>query len=494
MISELRLRNFQSFADEVTVPLAPLTFIFGPNSSGKSSPIRSLLFRKHSSTSVSRFDDRVSFVGNDVDLGGFANVVHRHDTKTDFRIGVTFAPPDGNANSAFRVAFTVRDGDFPREITVGGSLVNRVSGASGLNRGTFSLTFREDPDDLNCMELDGSASRGFDAIAEALSDYIESRSQDVSPQVVSGAHVKDVLTRIKYYRRDLYVSGRGARPTSLGRGPDHIADPDAAEDQSTYWLRRFIDEVINQQVRRIDASLRNVTHMAGLRVIPDRFSNMGGSTRSMTSDASNIVNILGTDNKIARNASKALSDLTNGAYELQVARLSGDIDFLGDVGSLVLRDTRLNTMTTFKDVGVGLSQVLPIIVALAKGRQARVTGDSAIAMRAAGSTPLLEQPELHLHPRMQSNLTDLLIDQALSKQSRGTQVILETHSENMILRLQRRMREGSVTPDDVAVLYVDRDESSGVSSVKHLPLEENGEFLTAWPEEFSVIRLDEMLP
>lgn len=104
---------------------------------------------------------------------------------------------------------------------------------------------------------------------------------------------------------------------------------------------------------------------------------------------------------------------------------------------------------------------------------------------------LVEQPETHLHPRLQARLADLFID-STSVAGRGNQLIVETHSEHVLLRVQRRIREGSLTSDDVAVIYVDQDES-GVATVQRLRLDGDGDFLDEWPSGFFDDRLDELL-
>ena len=94
------------------------------------------------------------------------------------------------------------------------------------------------------------------------------------------------------------------------------------------------------------------------------------------------------------------------------------------------------------DVGFGVSQVLPVLVLL--------------AYSSSGDTVLLEQPEIHLHPAVQSKLADLVIETALA---RGVQVIVETHSEHFLTRLQRRIAERDfgngieLETDDVALYF-----------------------------------------
>lgn len=143
---------------------------------------------------------------------------------------------------------------------------------------------------------------------------------------------------------------------------------------------------------------------------------------------------------------------------------------------LVLKDLRTGAAVSHRDVGIGVSQVLPVLVSAYAG---------------SGQMIAIEQPEIHLHPRLQAELGDVLIESALGR--RRNTFLLETHSEALILRIMRRMRntdldelpEGlpPVTPDDVAVLYVYPRED-GESAVLELRLDEEGKLIDQWPGGF----------
>ena len=144
------------------------------------------------------------------------------------------------------------------------------------------------------------------------------------------------------------------------------------------------------------------------------------------------------------------------------------------IRELVLVDKRTHTVVTHRDVGIGISQVLPVLV-MAYGSQGKL-----IAM---------EQPEIHLHPALQAELGDVFIEAALGE--RKNTFILETHSEHLILRLMRRMRETylhkdtglpPITPADVSVLYVEPDGPRSI--VREMPLNELGELVKSWPGGF----------
>lgn len=141
---------------------------------------------------------------------------------------------------------------------------------------------------------------------------------------------------------------------------------------------------------------------------------------------------------------------------------------------LVLVDIDKETVVTHRDVGMGISQVLPVLV-MAYGSRNKLLA--------------MEQPEIHLHPALQAELADVFIESALG--DRQNTFILETHSEHLILRLMRRIRGTyqcketgvpPVTPVDVSVLYVEPDGTRSI--VREMPLNELGELVKSWPGGF----------
>src|SRR5262245_34270914 len=126
------------------------------------------------------------------------------------------------------------------------------------------------------------------------------------------------------------------------------------------------------------------------------------------------------DDELAQFAHDSYDD-----YPTHAALIQEGLRFLDqDIRSeLIIRDRRSGTIVSHRDIGVGISQVLPILV-------------EAYASR--GQILAIEQPELHLHPGLQAELGDVFIKSALGHQ-RNT-LLVETHSEHLILRLMRRMR------------------------------------------------------
>jgi len=147
-----------------------------------------------------------------------------------------------------------------------------------------------------------------------------------------------------------------------------------------------------------------------------------------------------------------------------------------DLFELRLVDTRRDEAVdvALSDVGFGISQILPFIVqSLASNRQ----------------IISIEQPEVHIHPRLQADLGNL-IARAI-KRPYFHQFLIETHSEHLILRIQRLIREKELKASDVSVLFVSRGDNDG-SDVQRLRLDDSGDFIDDWPGGFFSERLREL--
>jgi predicted ATPase len=151
-------------------------------------------------------------------------------------------------------------------------------------------------------------------------------------------------------------------------------------------------------------------------------------------------------------------------YELRVSRGETSAE-LQDVFALRLVDSVTGVNVNLTDVGFGVSQVLPVIVQSLMGRQ---------------QVLLVEQPEIHLHPRLQGELAELLASSI--NLPFGNVFVVESHSEHMILRTQRLIRQGKLDPGDVSVVYADRTESG--TRLLPLRLDQSGHFIDEWPHGF----------
>jgi len=135
-----------------------------------------------------------------------------------------------------------------------------------------------------------------------------------------------------------------------------------------------------------------------------------------------------------------------------------------------------------KSVGLGVSQVLPIVLNAAIAiYNKKLKKDYAMSF-------IIEQPELHLHPKAHGALAEVIVHSALSS---GTQWVIETHSENMILRIKNMIKRKIITKEQVAVNYMWQEK--GKSFIKTIELDDKGNFVSTWPHGFFSDSYDDML-
>jgi predicted ATPase len=137
---------------------------------------------------------------------------------------------------------------------------------------------------------------------------------------------------------------------------------------------------------------------------------------------------------------------------------------------VIIRTQGSKHRVNLTDVGFGLSQVLPVLV--------------ECFYVPANSTVILEQPEIHLHPKVQSALADLSIEAIQAREqgeARNIQLLVESHSEHFLRRLQRRIAEGAISPQDTA-LYFCTPGAEG-SRIEHLEVDRFGN-IQNWPSDF----------
>ncbi len=153
-----------------------------------------------------------------------------------------------------------------------------------------------------------------------------------------------------------------------------------------------------------------------------------------------------------------------------------DIVRTADFTVLALEDVRHDerVLVSPRAVGYGIGQLLPIVT-------------QSLLMR--GGLMIVEQPEVHLHPRLQAAVGDLFVDSVTSGRA---QLLVETHSEHTVLRVLRRIREGVLDPADLAILYVDLDDD-GRAFVRRLEVDADGDLADGWPGGFFDERLADVL-
>ena len=140
------------------------------------------------------------------------------------------------------------------------------------------------------------------------------------------------------------------------------------------------------------------------------------------------------------------------------------------VGRKLNQEPPRSDLVDIADVGFGVSQVLPVLVALLASE--------------GGQLVYIEQPELHLHPRAQHALAKILVDAA----NRGIRLVIETHSSLLLIQIQTLVAKGYIDPELVSLHWFSRDRE-GVTSIDSADLDENGAF-GEWPVDFGEVELE----
>ncbi|WP_228061028.1 MULTISPECIES: AAA family ATPase [unclassified Coleofasciculus] len=217
--------------------------------------------------------------------------------------------------------------------------------------------------------------------------------------------------------------------------------------------------------------IRKLIHIPGLRGNPERTypTTAIGSEFSGTFDnyvASIINHWQENEDARLRKLSSTLGIL--GLSSKVEAKQVNDVQIELRVGRLP-SSGEANDMVSIADVGIGVSQVLPVLVAL--------------LVAEPGQLVYIEQPELHLHPRAQAALADILADAAKP----GVRVVVETHSELLLLAIQSLVAESKLSPDLVKLHWFTRGDD-GMTKVSSADLDEAGAF-GDWPEDFGDVSL-----
>ncbi|XSG73940.1 DUF3696 domain-containing protein [Herpetosiphon llansteffanensis] len=222
--------------------------------------------------------------------------------------------------------------------------------------------------------------------------------------------------------------------------------------------------IMNSMYKNPDSSLRimlkNINYIGPVRDYPRRIYN-NLKNNNFNIGGSNFVDLLIDVKNLS--ITQQVSNWLQKLHLIYSFRIEKTSNHRRDFKILIkLREKSPEVLLT--DVGFGVAQILPVLVLCASAKP--------------GSTIILEQPEIHLHPAVQSNLADILIETI----KRGVQIVLESHSEHLLHRLQRRIAEEVLSNTDTALYFCDMDDA-GTSHAVPLDVDKYGN-IRNWPKDF----------
>ncbi len=420
-LTKIGVGGFKSLRDDQAVELRPLTILAGANSAGKSSLLQPLLLLKQ--TLEEGYDPgALSLNGPNVRFTEMDQLFWRpkaaSERSHEFRVKLT-------ADAGIEVALSFAERDRKPYIV---EMRQTVEGAN--------LTLREGMTDGEIRSILPPVYQNF---------LSRSPFRDSSLSVGRDRWLLRVVARLTEPRR-------GAPP---GFAPSQWSLPGPADELredilSTIYLPGLRGEPArNYPLAAVGTRFPGTFHKYAASIIANWKETEEGEAR---------LEGLAEDLRHLELAWKVEARPLDAAQvEVKVARLPRS-----QVGGAF-------DLVNIADVGFGVSQVLPVLVALRVARE--------------GQLVYLEQPEIHLHPNAQVRLGEVIADAA----KRGVRVIVETHSSLLLLAVQARVAQGDLAAEAVGLHWFSRDED-GATTITSGSLTEAGEFGT-WPEDFADIEL-----
>ncbi|MBT5318358.1 MAG: AAA family ATPase [Chloroflexi bacterium] len=314
----------------------------------------------------------------------------------------------------------------------------------------------------DCRDLDDDGVHADDFPIDALCSLIE-REAGVRVAELDGIILADAGFLLHYV--DGPVDSVSDLDTLIN-GCAGDVERNAFEEYCPFLTPANLTREIQLQVQ---ASLESLAWIREVRSPPERTYKIGGSVpQGVGPSGKDLAGYLRHHPQVVEDTNRWLADLDI-PYSVEIEVLEPSSR---GVVSVRLRDVSRDPAVevAFSDVGYGISQVLPLIV------QSVGQPDGMV---------VIQQPEVHIHPRLQADLGDFF-----AKESETKQFLIETHSEHLMLRLLRKVREGELDPDDLSILYVDRGTDG--STVQRLNVGADGDFLDEWPGGFFPDRLREL--
>lgn len=537
MISAIEIGNFQAyelvtggdFISGSRIEFSKLNLIYGPNSSGKSSIFRALKFLNNNICSMNGPSRSLwNFRADGLDLADYRAAVRNHDIespmlfeielsekiacekreKAGFELTLEKHFKDSKTETEQITSPKYGDDWFEFKVTVAFLLENpgRIRGFL-VNVQPAAMPTSSDPDQLKGFQLvftakndsqDGTAWLfESSSISESALSFMQ-KMNELKPRQkntasrdafdrLSDEEIRNALRNLRIaptFTDDISFTGTNDEP-SLSEEPVYSEIEDFLDWiwgllQKNLRIESYVEPVreIPDVVNRADSPL--IAQLLGMQGI---FQEVSGNLRG-----NGLRRISrGTLDELSMDEAKTwFRNLTEGEYDFELSPI-----FVEGLEHELYALYVLNgdAKVGFKNVGVGLSQILPVIVALFPINPN------------PGQLALLEQPELHLHPKMQGKLTDAICVALSDRPSR--QIFIETHSENMVLRALKNIRissdaideglelaQNALSADDLSITYVSKE--LGTSKVTQPRFSIRGEMLDPWPLNFVDLRIQDI--
>ena len=490
-MKSFRIKNIKSFLDSGNVELAPITILVGRNSCGKSSLLRFPVVLAQSLSSGVSSDNPIVFNGKYVDYGFFGDVIHNHkgdiiEYECSYNVNINDDQDlrfrslnDNRSKVASKVAPKVKTVKMRFEIMNEEKKLSVKSVSMYIGKMKF-ITFGND----SCEKY-GEIYYVVNEKEGFTKEYHRIKIDDLV--FVDGG--------FPFYSNDMSFFKEIYKEVNKGVtrvDTKELSNIKERIDYSDESRLSSMEKKIKQICRTFDRACNVMTHVyvpyrnealnfnyiGPFREAPARIyrdSESSSANRGVGSKGENVSNILLRDYRRKSRLIKEISKWTKSAlgYSISIEDMNNGFFSI----SLI---NKQGIHSDISDVGYGISQVLPIVTQAL--RNSNKKGDM---MEEFACFPLyIEQPELHLHPSAQAELADLFVKCIEGKEERSN-IVIETHSEHLIRRLQVLIsdKNSKLTRDMVKIYYVDK-KNNGNAYVVEMKLSEEGRFETEWPTGF----------
>jgi len=485
----IRVKNFKSLCDTGELEFRPITLLVGPNSSGKTAVLQTLLMLKQTLESRN-LETPLVLRGKYVNLGSFRDVIFRHelDKVLEISLGIgikpakkslihlrtnTFQSVNKYAKISFRIGY---DPETDRLVHQGLEL-----SSDGSKLLCLPDVIKFEHDGLTGVyELEGKIrlqKRNFLFFIPLTMHVVFDEVQHLMDRK---KHLEDTLARFERKKLELEKLFERTQSKNVEKELRNLAGRVESLKAELYYyekrLRRLPKHLSLYQLRILgdlltllrsassylqDFIIERLYYIGPLREYPHRYYVASGEyPRDVGLRGEHTADVIYSDFKKRHDQYNNLRKWIKRmelAEDLKMKRVAEGLY------ALVIGDPKLGIDVNLADIGFGASQLLPILV------QGIYAKDNSVL--------LIEQPEIHLHPRVQAMLADFFID--IAKQ--GKQLIVETHSEHLLLRLQRRIAEGKFSSNDLAIYFFETTEKG--THISKVNVTEEG-IIEKWPKGF----------
>jgi GTPase SAR1 family protein len=439
-LTEITIDNYRGFKKE-SFELSKITLLLGPNSSGKTSVLSALL----SSLQSDQFPSYFSPNGKFVESGDFREIVSSHDTKR--QISITLKLNDQRDRGQVVISGTY-----------GMDALTSMPSLLHANYGSGPVTWT--------LKKSGENYSIRAAFSHDKNIYSKAREKNDGLKVFYSA-LEDLVTSVKK------ADPEGKRTDSAQTIRGNIAHRKANLSNIFSSNSGNFDDVIalKHSETCIKDFSRKFCYIGSYRFPPQRtyYHSVGSDLRVGTAGQNTIEQILSWENASNPN----IKSLAAAMKKLGLASSIVTHKLTGGRFEVRIRAAGSTVSSSLSDVGFGVNQFLPILVAeIQLGK---------------GSTIAISQPETHLHPKVQAEIASHMAEKVKSEDFK---YIVETHSEYLINRLRRLIRKGDLLPGDVNAYYI--EPTSSGKKVSRVTFEKTGVISGAPRGFFDTYQMDVM--